>query len=1356
MSSKVENLKIIDQLIVGRVDPNIYAFSTNTVPNFLKVGDTYRPVSTRIQEWRRFFPDLEKVFQGKATVSDDVYFRDFAVHDFLENDLGKSRLKPTQIPEGVYYSREFFAQTNKEDVENAIENITSSFKANTGRYDFYDASERLLTEFHYERGDAWAPRPNQQAAIDRFVEAVKNGRSNLLMYAVMRFGKSFTSLCCAKAIDAKTVVVVSAKADVKSEWKKTVELAGNFEKHVFLDSESLLRSPEAIKETHAAGECAVVYLTLQDLQGPGIKEKHKEVFENEADLLIVDETHFGARASEYGRVLQDVGQTKDDSEALKRGGDDHVDTDIADEQIKSINAKTRLHLSGTPYRILMGSEFNNEDIIAFVQFSDVVQEKEEWDINHLAKDAANEWDNPYFGFPQLVRFAFNTNQSSIKKMEELRKNGATFTLSALMEPKSIKLDKENAHHKYFKHEAEILDLLKVIDGSAEDENILSFLDYDRIKHGKMCRHLVMVLPYCASCDAMQKLIETNRETFKNLGDYNLINISGVEGASSYKNPEQVKETIAKFENADKKTLTLTVNRMLTGSTVEQWDTMLYLKDTSSPQEYDQAIFRLQNQFTRELKNEDGDKTIKENLKPQTLLVDFDPMRLFRMQEQKSLIYNVNADDSGNAKLADRLTEELRISPIITMNHSKIGRVEAADILDAISEYNSQRSISDEAREVPVDLGLLESEAIRRVIEAQAELGSRAGLTVSPFEREGEEIDVPDEGESGGGSEDSEQANSEVTPITDEDMQSLEKKLQTYYQRILFFAMLTPEHVRSLSEIVTAIGEEGNQRIAENLNLDVYILDQMLKAFDPFKLNSLDYKIQNISNLARDESLTPIERASRALNKFSRISSSEVRTPLWFCKEIVNRIPGEELRALIERGESLLDLASKSGEFALALYDRLTNELGLDAQIVSNRIYSIPTSTIAYEFTRFFYEILGLETDNISAGFVSYDLVAETTLSGKKIPEIVADTRLYGISVDEIGVLCDTQPKGSEILKFGAIVGNPPYQESDGGAQASARPIYQKFLQLAKELDPEFMTFVVPTRWYLGGKGLDKFREEMISDPKMRELHDYLAPEAVFPGTNNRGGICHFLRDTGYNAGDHGTRIVTHNGDSILSDTHRPMNTFGRGVFLRDSIGVSIVGKIIETEGYEPFSDYVSPRKPFGLEGNIIKSELFFDTSESIEDAVICYGKAKKVGYVERSIVRSNQEWISDWKVLTPYANNIGTELNDDNQNAFVAAPDSVCSETFLYMGVGLELDESSAANLAKYLKTKFARFLHAQAKISQHGTKATYQFVPVLELGRGAPIDWGADSDSIDEQLFELFDLEDDERAHIRNSIKSM
>lgn len=1318
--------------------PQIYAFSTNTVPNFLKVGDTYRPVQRRLQEWKRHYPDLQQHFEGSASVDDDVYFRDHSVHQFLSEDRGRSRLGRDALAPDVYFSTEFFKDASPEDVDLAIEDIRRDHQEDGGRYVFFDASQRLRKTFTFARGEAWEPRPNQQEAVDNFEAAIKAGRTNLLMYAVMRFGKTFTSLLCATRMRAKTVLVVSAKADVKGEWKQTVESAGNFEGHAFLDADDLLADAEAINNARADNECVVVFLTLQDLQGDTLKEKHQEVFSNEIDLLIVDETHFGARAEKYGAVLRDARQPVEKEAAIVKTEDDRVELADAQDKLKVLDAKFRLHLSGSPYRILMGSEFEPEDIIAFVQFADIVREQELWDQENPDED---EWRNPYFGFPQMIRFAFNPNASSRRKLEALRKNGNTYAFSALLKPESLTVDRKGGAHKRFEHESEILDLLRVIDGSKEDENLLGFLDYGKIKQGQMCRHIVMVLPYRASCDAMQAIIEQNASLFKNLDGYEILNISGVDSTKKYPNPERVKRAIAQAESEERKTLTLTVNRMLTGSTVEQWDTMLYLKDTASPQEYDQATFRLQSQHVRELGSPNGGEVIKENLKPQTLLVDFDPARLFQMQEVRSLMSNVNSEENGNARLVERLHEDLRISPVVTINSNRLAEVEPTNILDEVREYNLRRSIEDEARDVPVDLGLLDNDLIRQVIERQAEIGSRGGMSVNPFDAEEIDLDLDDELEGGGNGSDRPPRNPGGSTTDDVDVKSLEKKLQTYYQRILFFAMLTSAEVASLQDVIDVINEGENVRIARNLELELSILEAIHEVFDPFKLNGLDYKIQNISHLAREERLTPIERAGRALGKFTRISDAEVRTPLWLCREMVDRIPAERLRALVDRGEKMLDVSSKSGEFAFAFYQRLVEELGVDPSVAQSAIYSVPTSGIAYEFTRRFYEVLGMDVDNIAQGFTTYDWL--NSLSAK---DQTGDGGLGAVFNE-----------GSGPVKFGAVVANPPYQVSDGGAQASARTIYPEFVKAAVALSPEFLSFVIQSRWYSGGKQLGDFRKWMLSDPHISELHDYPKPEVVFPGTNNRGGICFFLRDANYDANlSGGTKVLTRGESGVEFEVIRPLNTFGMDVFIRDSKGLDVVQKVVNSPGFASLESWVSPRRPFDLNGDMAGLPGVQSVADGLANPVHCYAKRKKSGYLPRASVAVNVHWIDRWKVMTSRSNNIGTELNDDNQNAFVAEPGSVCTETYIVVGAELDLDEKSASNVVAYLKSKFARFLHSMAKVSQDASRRTYRFVPQVDVSSESSIDWTLSPDKIDEQLFDLYGLTEDERQHVRSSVKAM
>lgn len=1356
------DFSIIDKHIIGRVTPHIYAFSTGTVPSYLKVGDTYRPVTTRLAEWRQVFPDLESHFQAPATLGEqqNTYFRDYSVHRYLE-DHDHSRLQRRELNEDVYYSREFFRDTTPEDIEQAIEDIRLSYETNDARYALYDASSTLPQLHTFTRSDTeWTLRPNQQQAVDNFQGAVERGRTNLLMYAVMRFGKSFTSLSCAQAIKAKSIAVVSAKADVLTEWKKTTEIPANFKGFHFLTTRELDNDANAITKTISNGEVPVVFLTLQDLQGSDMKERHRQVFDNCFDILIIDESHYGARAQSYGQVLP--GLLKETNKNRDSELAENVDPDEADRLIKVLNAKVSLHLSGTPYRILMGSEFTSDDIVAFVQFSDIVHEQETWDRQHLNKDGTNEWDNPYFGFPQMVRFAFNLNESSHARIEHLRKQGISATLSALLQPRSVKQDPEGGEHKKFKYEAEVLDLLRIIDGSQTDPNILGFLDYDKIKAGSMCRHMVMVLPYKASCDAMEALLIDHAEEFKNLASYEILNISGLSIKKSLRDTESVKVAIASAEAKGKKTITLTVNKMLTGSTVEQWDTMLFLKDTSSPQEYDQAIFRLQNQYVREFEAREGQddgqgRLIRHCLKPQTLLVDFDPIRMFRMQEQKSLIYNVNTDERGNDQLEERLKEELRISPIITLNSHLIKEVQPTDILQAISNYNADRTITDEVMDLPVDLELLKNTDLRTLIEAQAEIGSRQGLDIRPNEGEGDEPDIPpaegDETNISGGETDREGTpESDPKPTENYEIVSLEKKMRTYFQRILFFAMLAQEPIDSLGDIVNSSVNGDHPRILKNLGLDLRLLALFRTQLDPFKLSQLDYKIQNISRLARDQTLPPLERAYRALNKVNRLSESEIRTPAWLCKEVIDHFSAEHLISSVATGGKILDIASKFGEFSLALYQRLLSpDVGLDIELVKSAIYAIPTSTVAYEFTRRIFEIAGLDPSNVTSTLNTYDLL-----------DFLGKEKMYRSSIgDRLMDACGFEivPESSNsgarsAMKFAAIVGNPPYQISDGGAQSSAQPIYHKFVELSRYLRPERSAFIIPTRWFAGGKPtLKEFRNTMLADRTLAVLHDFRDPSQVFPGTNNRGGVCYFILDTQRDTSKP-PLIISHLDDGTEIKQERFLEHEGVDIFIRDSFALNAIERL-QHHQYAALSEDISPLRPFGLRGYFVKSEQFRQTNEDLVDPIECIGKRNLRGYLERTEVPSGHDMIDIYKVFIPRANNIGTELSDDNLNAFVGLPGQICTESYLVVHP-IEDTLDSAKKLRKYLQTKFVRFLHSAAKAGQDATSKTFVFVPSMASFDHHTLDWDCSTDELDEQLFEIFGFPYELRSHIRQSIRSM
>ena len=993
--------------------------------------------------------------------------------------------------------------------------------------------------------------------------------------------------------------------------------------------------------------------------------------------------------------------------------------DELDKAIKTLNARVRLHLSGTPYRILMGSEFKDEDVIAFYQFSDIAEDQKRWDQKYLHEDEVKEWDNPYYGFPQMVRFAFNPNESSRKKMEELKSKGASHTLSTLLKPQSIQKDIKDGLHKKFVHESEVLDLFKVIDGSKKDENILHFLDYEKIKTGKMCQHIVCVLPYRASCDALEALLKNNK--FKNLNDYEIVNISGVDNEQKYKKIQTVKSNITKRESKNQKTITLTVNRMLTGSTVPQWDTMLYFKDTTSPQEYDQAVFRLQNQYVRTFTEPNGDM-IKFNMKPQTILVDFSPNRMFEMQEQKALIYNANTDKKGNAELKKQIQRELDISPIIVLNKNKIKEITSTDILDAVRDYSKDRGVDDEARAIPIDVELLDVPEIRAEIERQNEIGSKQGLEVSGAEGEGDGLAIDEASKEDNKNEKSE----EGLPTDDKEAEEdFRKKFATYYMRILFFAFLTNSKVESLQDIIKEIkSSKNNTRIINSLGINKDVLALFQKRVNLFALAELDQKIHNINSLANDNSLDPIERASIAMKKFTRLSESEVVTPELIADKMIDTLPEKEIKP----STRILDMASKQGEFTYAIYKKFGKK-------IANNVHSIPTSKAAYEFTRKVYEALGLNVDNIERKYTSYQLIEDSAVAKDK------NVKINGTN-----------------MKFNVIVGNPPYQQSISSSSANkslSKQLFPDFITTCVNLNPDYLSLITPSRWFAGDaqdKSFLKLREFFRKNNHIEKIVNFPASQDVFSGVGFPGAVNFFLYNTNYN-GD--VEFVEYKGDKNKIIQRRPLFEEGLSIILSDGLSYEILSKVKKSE-FISLTTITKGRNAFGITGKQADGISF--KVKKVEDYELrC--RYEEIRYVDKKYITKNQDLADSWKIFISKANGAAGLLSDNKAvsilgNPYLSRPKTVCTDSLIPIGSFKTSFEATA--LMSYIHTKFLRYLVGILKVSQNIYQNVYEFVPLQNFTQKSDIDWSKPVAEIDKQLYKKYKLDKKEIKLIESHIKEM
>ncbi|MDW2928014.1 Eco57I restriction-modification methylase domain-containing protein [Mesomycoplasma ovipneumoniae] len=467
--------------------------------------------------------------------------------------------------------------------------------------------------------------------------------------------------------------------------------------------------------------------------------------------------------------------------------------------------------------------------------------------------------------------------------------------------------------------------------------------------------------------------------------------------------------------------------------------------------------------------------------------------------------------------------------------------------------------------------------------------------------------------------------------------------------------------------------------------------------------------------------------------------------------MVGYLPEESLKEIVSNQDKLLDIASKSGEYAVALYKRLTSELGYSHENVKNIIYSIPTSSIAYEFTKRFYEILDLNVENIATKFNAYDLVKvkndKDEVDYEKISGILKQNKKFSDIT-----LQDELKAGDKKVNFGSIIGNPPYQENNS-LRNRDDSIYNLFMEMGYSIS-DICIFVTPAR-FLNNVGSTPtiWNNKMLNDQHFK-VERYAAKSTdIFEHVDIKGGIA-----------------ITSRNQNLI---YEPIEMFVSSNILRE-----IYQKVkIKSNNFEDnISSLMYVQNKFNLKNvfddfpkleNIIKKEkritssAFKDYNELFKEhrfnnSVQIYGRVSN----KRTYMWMHKKYLEPhdnfefYKVFVPAANGSGA-LGEVLSTPVIGYP--VIGYTQTFISLGKFKTEQEAEALLKYIKSKFARLMLGLKKTTQNNkTKETWSKIPMQDFTEKSDIDWTKSIVEIDEQLFDKYNLSIEERQHIKKSIKDM
>jgi hypothetical protein len=1246
------------------------------------------------------YTELTIFFKGGAVCS----FNDKQVHSVLERSGIKKKVFDTVKGANEWYCCDL--ETAKNAIK-AVKNGQTSLKPGD------ISQDQTPIKF----------RPEQEKAINMTIKQFQKS-NQMLWNAKMRFGKTLSALEVVRLKNYKRTIILTHRPVVDEGWFEDFNKIFYNHKDFHYGSRNKGELFGNLERLVAKGGKYVYFASMQDLRGSdlvgGKFEKNSEIFDAPWDFLIVDEAHEGTQ-TELGK-------------------------NVVNELIKP-HTKV-LRLSGTPFNLL--DDYSENEIFTW----DYVMEqkaKVEWDDTHFGDP------NPYESLPAINIYTYDLGNL----MSEYVEDEKAFNFREFFRTKD---DGTFSHEK---------DVIRFLDLLCKDDKE-SLYPYSRDEFRKIFRHTLWVVPGVKAA----KALSTQLKAHPTFSMFQIVNVAG-NGDEDEENAEALKMVNDAIgpDPDETWTITLSCGRLTTGVSIKPWTAVFMMAGSfsTSAAQYMQTIFRVQTPFT-----------CHGRMKEQCYAFDFAPDRTLRvLAEAAKVSAKVGKQDEKDRVI---LGDFLNFCPIISIEGSQMKPYDVNKMMSQLKKAQIEKVV-----QCGFEDGALYNDELLKLTEVELkdfdELKKTIGTTKA-MAKTGD-IDVNNQGFTQEEYEKKERLEKKKKKdLTPEEQAWLEERKEKNNQRKNAISILRGISIRMPLLIYGAELKNEDEEITINnfasliddksweefmpKGVDKEKFEKFKKYYEPDVFREAGKRIREMARAADKFSIEErIERIATIFNTFRNPDKETVLTP-WrvvnmhmsdclggWCfygdsfddKEMLS-VPryidcGKVTKDVFSTDSHILEINSKSGLYPLYVAYNIYRarveeakkkygEVGLgfskslwDATIEEN-ILVVCKTPMARSITK--RTLAGFRDTKVNAQYYP-NLIENIT----ERPEVVINTFRDGKHFWKIN--------NNTNMKFDAIVGNPPYQLTGGSGGSNDSPIYQYFCLLGFDLNPQYASFIIPSRWFSAGREalIGPFRSRMQTCGNIAYMKNNTNGRYFFPTVELKGGVCYFRYDKNYN-GKCNYTFINH-GETVVDEID--LNRLS--LIVRDPRIANIVEKVFKKmreDAVNSVDTIISGDTPFGIPTNPLGSSKtpfpVYSNMDKDHDVMVYYieKQKRKIAYVAKADIRKNSEDINKAKVFMPKASGSGNDPYVIGET-IIAPGNSVCSQTFVYSAFD---NQKTAKNFDSYIKTKFVRILVASIKITQDCLSGVFRFVPLQDFSKP----W------TDTELYAKYKLTDDEIAFIESMIKPM